>query len=84
MHDILDKYAPNDNGCKIKPAQMLSMMIMNIVVAAKPLYKVDEWLIEYSDGKAEEMKNAAKYNDYRMARSLDALFEADRHSLIIS
>jgi len=82
LHDILDKYVPNDNGCEIKPAQVLCMMIMNIVVAAKPLYKVDEWLIEYLDGKAEEIKNAAKYNDDRLARSLDALFEADRHSLM--
>jgi len=33
-------------------------MIMNIVVAAKPLYKVDEWLMERLDGKAEEMVTA--------------------------
>ena len=39
-------------------------------------------MIEYLDGKAEKMKNAAKYNDDRLARSLDALFEADRHSVM--
>jgi hypothetical protein len=31
---------------------------MNIVVAAKPLYKVDEWLLDYLDGKAEDIYNA--------------------------
>ena len=82
LHDIFDKYVPNDNGCEIKPAQVLCMLIMNIVVAAKPLYKVDEWLMEYLDGKAEDMENACKYNDDRLARSLDALFKADRHSLM--
>ena len=66
LHELFDKYIPNDNGCEIKPAQVLCMMIMNIVVAAKPLYKVDEWLIEHLDGKAEEMVNAGKYNDDRL------------------
>jgi len=42
----------------IKPAQVLCVMIMNIVVAAKPLYKMDEWLLDYLDGKAEDIDNA--------------------------
>jgi transposase len=82
LHDLFDKYVPNDNGFEIKPAQVLCMMIMNIVVAAKPLYKVDEWLTEYLDGKAEEDAQASKYNDDRLGRCLDALFRADRHSLM--
>ncbi len=82
LHELFDKYIPNDNGCEIKPAQVLCMMIMNIVVAAKPLYKVDEWLIEYLDGKAEDIVNAGKYNDDRLGRCLEALFRVDRHSLM--
>ena len=82
LHDIFNKYIPNNNGYEIKPAQVLCMMIMNIVVAAKPLYKVDEWLSEYLDGKTEDMKNAGKYNDDRLARNLDDLYKADRHSLM--
>ena len=82
LHELFDKYVPNDNCCEIKPAQVLCMMIMNIVVAAKPLYKVDEWLIEHLDGKAEDMVNAGKYNDDRLGRCLEALFRADRHSLM--
>jgi len=45
LHELFDNYIANDNGCEIKPAQVLCMMIMNIVNAAKPLYKLDEWLI---------------------------------------
>ena len=82
LHKLFDKYIPNNNGCEIKPAQVLCMMIMNIVVAAKPLYKVDEWLTEHLDGKAEDMVNAGKYNDDRLGRCLEALFRADRHSLM--
>jgi len=82
LHDLFDKHVPNNKGFEIKPAQVLCMMIMNVVVAAKPLYKVDEWLLEYLDGKAEHIDNAAKYNDDRLARCLDELFYADRHSLM--
>ena len=82
LHELFDRYIPNDNGCEIKPAQVLCMMIMNIVVAAKPLYKVDEWLIDYLDGKAEDKMIAGKYNDDRLGRCLDALFLVDRHGLM--
>ena len=82
LHELFDKYVPNDKGREIKPAQVLCMMVMNIVVAAKPLYKVDEWVIDYLDGKAEAMENAGKYNDDRLARSLEDLFHADRNSLM--
>ena len=82
LHDLFDKYVPNNSNFEIKPAQVLCMMIMNIVVAAKPLYKVDEWLVEYLDGRAEDIENAGKYNDDRLARCLDALFYADRNSLM--
>ncbi len=82
LHELFDKYIPNDNGFEIKPAQVLCMMAMNIVVAVKPLYKVDNWLVEYLDGKAEDIEKADKYNDDRLGRCLDALFYADRHSLM--
>ncbi len=82
LHDLFDKHVPNKKSFEIKPSQVLCMMIMNIVVAAKPLYKVDEWLLDYLDGKAEEVDNAAKYNDDRLARCLDELFYADRQNLM--
>lgn len=82
LHELFDKYVPNTNGSEIRPAQVLCVMVMNIVAASKPLYHVDEWLTQYLDGKAEDMVQAGKYNDDRLARSLDKLFYADRHSLM--
>ena len=82
LHELFDKYEPNDNGFEIKPSQVLCMMVMNIVVAPKPLYKVEDWLIEYLDGKAEDVEKAGKYNDDRMGRCLQSLFCSDRHSLM--
>lgn len=82
VHKLFETYIPNNNGSEIDPAQVLCVMIMNIVAAAKPLYQVDEWLSDYLDGKTEEMSLAGKYNDDRLGRCLDRLFNADRHSLM--
>ncbi len=65
LHDLFDKHVPNKKGFEIKPSQVLCMMIMNIVVAAKPLYKVDEWLLDYLDGKADVNTHAPNWDNLR-------------------
>ncbi|MDQ6962443.1 MAG: IS1634 family transposase [Mariprofundaceae bacterium] len=83
LHEIFDRYIPNTNGADIKPAQVLCTMISNIMVATKPLYKIEEWLTDYTDGKAEEQVLAKKYNDDRCGREADRLYNADRHSILL-
>jgi transposase len=78
---LFDKYVPN-NGMDIAPAQVLSMMVMNIMVSAKPLYRVEDWLHDYLDGVTEGRFEAAKYNDDRLGRNLDLVFHADRPSFM--
>jgi transposase len=79
---IFDKYVPKPAGVEIAPAQVLSLMTMNLMVSAKPLYRVEDWLHDYLDGVTEERIEAAKYNDDRLGRTLDLLFDADRASLL--
>jgi len=79
---LFDKYVPNSNGAEVAPSQVLSLLVMNIMVSAKPLYRVEDWLHDYLDGVTEEHVAAAKYNDDRLGRSLDLLFEADRASFL--
>ena len=78
---LFDKYMPN-HGMEIAPAQVLSMMIMNIMVSARPLYRMEDWLHDYLDGVTERRFEAAKYNDDRLGRNLDLVFDADRASLM--
>lgn len=59
------------------------MMVMNIMVSPAPLYRVEDWLHNYLDGIAEDHIDAAKYNDDRLARNVDLLFEADRSSFMV-
>ena len=78
---LFDKYIPN-KGMEVAPAQVLCMMVMNIMVSAKPLYRIEDWLHDYFDGVTEERFEAAKYNDDRLGRNLDLLFDADRSSFM--
>jgi transposase len=78
---LFDKYVPN-KGMDIAPAQVLSMMVMNIMVSATPLYRVEDWLHDYLDGVTEGRFEAAKYNDDRLGRNLDLAFDADRASFV--
>ena len=79
---LFDQYVPNRTGMEIDPAQVLCLMVMNIMVSAKPLYRVEDWLHDYFDGVTEGRFEAAKYNDDRLGRTLDLLFAADRLSLL--
>jgi hypothetical protein len=63
LYELFDEFVPNDNNCEIAPAQVLCIMVINIVVSPKPLYKIEEWLQEYMDGKSESDENSSKYND---------------------
>lgn len=62
----------------------LCILIMNIILSIKPLYKISGWLTAYSDGKSEFGYEANQYNDDMLGRSLDALYESNRSTLLSS
>ncbi|MBI9090832.1 MAG: DUF4277 domain-containing protein [Desulfobacterium sp.] len=77
LHHIFGKHIPMKPNEKLEPAQGLSMMLLNLVCASRPLYRVYEWLTDYTDGIAEKDIYAAQYNDDRLGRNLDKLFAAE-------
>ena len=78
---LFEKYVPNTREFEIPPAQVLCLLVSNIITSAKPLYKIEDWLSGYLDGEAEIPFEASKYNDDRIARCLDELFDSNRNSL---
>ncbi|MDZ7753300.1 MAG: DUF4277 domain-containing protein [Gammaproteobacteria bacterium] len=82
LYALFDKYVPNDTNAEIAPAQVLCMVLTNILHAPTPLYHIPQWLEPFTDGLGEPGTQAQKYNDDRSARVLDKLFEADRGSLL--
>lgn len=82
LFNLFKKYVPAAPDCLADHAESLSVLTANIICDNKPLYKVKEWLAGYSDGFVNNPVEAALFNDDRLARSLSALFDADRHSLM--
>ena len=82
IYSLFQKHIPKPSNSPIEPAQVLCVMIANIICASKPLYKVEEWLADYTDGLSEEHFNAKLYNDDQLERVVDKLFHADRHSMM--
>ena len=82
LFSLFKKYVPAAPDSLADHAESLCILTANIICDNKPLYKVKEWLSNYSDGIVDEPLEANLFNDDRLARALSALFHADRHSLM--
>jgi transposase len=82
LFNLFKKYVPAAAGSVTEHAESLCILVANIICDNKPLYKVKEWLQQYSDGLVAEPVEASPYNDDRLARALSALFRADRHAFM--
>jgi len=80
IYGLFSKYVKKPARSPADPAQILSVMVANIVCASQPLYKVEQWAADYMDGLSEYGLNASVYNDDQIAKNLDWFFEADRNS----
>jgi len=82
LFSLFNKYVPAAPESLADHAESLCILTANIICDNKPLYKVKQWLANYSDGIVDEPVEASLFNDDRLARALSALFNADRHSLM--
>jgi transposase len=82
LFNLFKKYVSAAPDSLADHAESLCILTANIICDNKPLYKVKEWLSNYSDGIVDEPIEANLFNDDRLARALSALFNADRHSLM--
>jgi len=72
-----------DGRTKLAPAAAIRLVITNLVLGREPLYALGEWAARYDPallGLSD--REAAAVNDDRVGRALDALFDADRASLL--
>lgn len=80
LDDALDEV---DGRTKLAPAAAIRLVITNLVMGREPLYALGEWAARYDPallGMSEAELGAL--NDDRVGRALDALFDADRVSLL--
>ena len=82
IYGLFSKYVETPKRSPVDSAQILSIMVANIVCASQPLYRVEKWAADYMDGLSEYDFNASIYNDDQLAKKLDLLFKADRDSFM--
>jgi len=82
LEKIFNSYIPSGKE-EISHSQVLKVLLLNILDDAQPLYGVSDWLSKYSDGIGSGLAHSEKYHDKRLSSSLDALFDSDRHSILM-
>lgn len=81
FHELFAEHLPLVGG-QTSHANCLCVLISNIIIGIRPLYKISEWLGEYVDGKGVYGYQSNEYTDDRLGNALDALYAADRHTLM--
>ena len=83
LQSLFDGYVPADPRACLAPSASLLVLLRSLVVERAPVYKIAEWVA----GRPEALLGLAPgeiaaLNDDRLGRALDALFEADRASML--
>jgi transposase len=81
---LLECYLPDDDArLRLPPATVIGVAVRNIVTGHRPVYALAEWASGYEAGLLGlRGGDAAAFNDDRVGRMLDRLFDADRASLL--
>ena len=81
---LLDKHLPAVDGrVRLAPATAVRLVVTNLLIGRQPLYALGEWAAPFAPqllGLADDQ--AEVINDDRVGRALEALFDADRASLL--
>ena len=72
-----------DGRVKLAPAVLIRLVITNLVLGREPLYGLGEWAARFDPALLGlRPDEAGAVNDDRAGRALEALFDADRGSLL--
>jgi len=81
---LLERYLPAADGrARLASAVAVRLVITNLLVGREPLYGLGEWAGRFDPALLGLAPDEAELlNDDRVGRALDALFDADRASLL--
>jgi transposase len=81
---LLEQYLPHDDArCKLAPGTAIGVVVRNLVLHREPVYALGEWAARFDPallGLTDDQ--AGLLNDDRVGRTLAALFDADRATLL--
>ena len=84
LPELLESYLSDDDPRrKLAPAAAVRLVVVNLVLGREPLYGLGEWAARFTP-RLLGLSGAelAAVNDDRVGRALEALFDADRASLL--
>lgn len=86
LREFLRDYLPQTGRrAKIPVEEVLLILVRNLLVSREPLYGVGEWVSRQGlDLLDLAPQQVAAFNDDRVGRGLDRLFDADRGSLALA
>ena len=79
--ELIDSHVESGNE-EISHGKVVNVLLLNLLDSPCPLYQVSDWLSGYTDGLGEFGKEGQKFHDKRLGSSLDALYSANRHSIL--
>lgn len=81
---ILNRYLPvGDSRSRLSAAAAVRLVVANLLVGRSPLYALGQWIHPYDPSLfALSAEQLAGVNDDRVGRALEALFDADRASML--
>lgn len=81
LHRIFSSHI--DKGkAEVEPASCLCVLISNLILSPMPLYSVETWIQSYCNDPMHPEDLGVRFNDDRLGRALDALYKADRNSIL--
>lgn len=83
LDEILERRLTTARPRKVSLARCAGLLLRNILVQRKPVYSLREWTARYCPALLKLTHDqATSINDDRIGEALDALFDADRASLL--
>jgi transposase len=86
LHRLLETYLrPDGARTRLPTASALLVLVRNLLVSREPMYGVGEWAARYApDLLGLSPEQLAHFNDDRLGRCLDRLFETSMPDLILA
>jgi transposase len=82
VEELLAAALPADSRAALQPAAALGVLLRAIMEGRQPLYQLSEWVAERDAGLLGlDPDDHEPFNDDRLGRALDRLYEADRAGL---
>jgi transposase len=85
LEALLGKHLPRHDGrSRLSVARGLILLVQNLLISREPLYGLGAWAERHDPGWLGLTADALRgLNDDRLGRCLDALFQADRPTLLL-